>query len=152
MAAPADIGLNPPKAGNVHSRTAIMTDALCKFGSVVISANTASSVEVVTTTNAGTTGVMGVVTSIGDPNNSNLFAIGDETSLRDAGDVEILVLGSTAYAETDLLITSATAGVAKKLESETGLMDVIGYPVQKVTTGTNPQRISCRLNIHRIKI
>lgn len=147
-----DVGLNPPTRGNVHSRSGVMTDALAQFGTVLITANTANHSEMVTTTSAGTTGVQGVVTSQGDPNNSGLFAVNDIVSVRDQGDAQILVLGGVSYAETDLLITSTTAGVAKKLESETGSMDVIGYPVQKVTTGSASQLISVRLNIHRIKI
>ncbi len=149
--ATTDIGLNPPKAGNVHSRTGVMQDALAKFGSVVIKSGTTSHCDMATTATASTVGVMGVVTSQGDPNNSGLFAVGDEVSVRDLGDVEILVLGSTAYARGDKLITSTTAGVAKKLESETGAMDIIGEVLQEVTTGTLPQRISCRLSISYAK-
>ena len=56
------------------------------------------------------------------------------------------MLGSTSYAVGDILITSTTAGVAKKLAAET-TADQIGTVMQKITTGTSPQLISCRLNI-----
>lgn len=147
----ADIGLNPPKAGNIHSRTGVMADALAKFGSVVVKSGTTDHAAMATTTSAGATGVMGVVTSQGDPNNSGLHAVGDEVSVRDAGDVEILVLPATAYARGDKLITSTTAGVAKKLEAETGNMTIIGEVLQDVTTGAAAQRISCRLTMHYAK-
>lgn len=146
--ADADIKLNPPKAGNVHSRTGRMKDALAKFGSVLVFSGTDSHADMATTTSAGATKVAGVVTSQGDPNNSGLFAVDDEVSVRDDGDVELLVLGSVAYARGDLLITSTTAGVAKKLAAETGA-DIIGECLQDITTGSNPQRISCRLRLNR---
>lgn len=139
------VGINPPKASNVHSRSGVMLDALAKFGSVVVASGTLGHADVATTTSAGAATVVGVVTSQGDPNNSGLFAVGDVVSLQDLGDVEILVLGSTTYARGDKLITSTTAGVAKKLASETGNMTIIGEVLQDVTTGTNPQLISCRL-------
>lgn len=147
-----DIGLNPPKRGNVHSRTGIMQDALAQFGSVVIASGTTGHADMSTTTTSNTTGVMGVVTSQGDPNNNQLFAVGDEVSVRDLGDVEILVLGGVTYARGDQLITSTTAGVAQKRVSQTGLMDLIGEVLQDVTTGTNPQLISCRLLLQRISL
>lgn len=147
----ADIGLNPPKKGNVHSRTGVMIDALAKFGSVLVYSGTSGHADMATTTSAAAATVAGVVTSQGDPNNSGLFAIGDEVSVRDLGDVEILVLGSVTYARGDKLITTTTAGVAGKLGSTTGAMDIIGEVLQDVTTGTNPQLISCRLNIQHAK-
>lgn len=143
-----DIGLNPPSSSIIHARTGKMTDALAKFGSVVVQAATGNHADVVTTTSAGATGVMGVVQSQGDPNNNGLFAIGDEASVVDLGDVKILVLGGTTYAIGDPLITSTTAGVAKKLAAETGA-DIIATSLQAVTTGANPQLISARMIISR---
>jgi hypothetical protein len=142
----ADIGLMPQSNKPVHARTCNTTDALCKRGSVVIQAGTTDSSACVTTTSAGANGVLGVVLDQGDPNNSQLIPSSASVSVADIGDVEILVLGSTAYAVGDVLITSTTAGVAKKLASET-TADQIGTVLQKITTGTNPQLISCRLNI-----
>lgn len=144
----ADIGLNPPMSGILHARTGVMQDALAKFGSVVVQAATGNHADMQTTTSAGATGVMGVVQSQGDPNNSGLFAVGDQPTVADLGDVQILVLGGVTYAVGDPLITSTTAGVAKKLAAETGA-DIIAYSLQAVTTGTNPQLISARLNITR---
>lgn len=148
----ADIGLNPPKAGNVHSRTGVMKDALAKFGSVLVSSGVGGHADMSTTTTPGDPKATGIVTSQGDPNNSGLFAVGDEASVRDLGDAELLVLGSTTYARGDRLIASATAGVAKKLAGETGDLCLIGESLQDVTTGTNPQRISCRLLMQRITL
>lgn len=144
----ADIGLNPPTRGIVHARTGVMTDALAKFGSVLVQAGTANHADMVTTTSAGATGVQGVVQSQGDPNNSGLFAVGDTPTVVDQGDVQILVLGGVTYAVGDPLITSTTAGVAKKLAAETGA-DIIAYSRQAVTTGTNPQLISAFMAISR---
>jgi hypothetical protein len=141
----ADIALNPPKKGIIHARTGVMVDALAKFGSVLVASGTSSHADMATTTSAAASGVMGVVCSQGDPNNSGLFAVGAEASVQDLGDCQILVLGSTTYARGDKLITSTTAGVAKKLAAETGNMTIIGEVLQDVTTGTNPQLISCRL-------
>lgn len=145
-----DINLNPPRASNLHSRTCTMKDALAKFGSVVVKSGTAGHADAATTAVAGTTGVLGVVTSIGDPNNSGLHPVDADVSVRDAGDVEILVLGSTAYARGDILITSATAGVAKKRAAEVAPYDIIGVVLQDITTGVNPQRISARLTLNRV--
>lgn len=144
MAGDADIKLNPPKRGILHARTGRMVDALAKFGSVLVFSGTNSHVDMATTTSAGAAAVAGVVCQQGDPNNSGLFAVDDEASVQDLGDCQILVLGSVAYARGDKLITSTTAGVAKKLAAETGA-DIIGTVLQDVTTGTNPQLISCRL-------
>lgn len=148
----ADIGLNPPKAGNLHSRTGVMADALAKFGSVVVPSGSTGHADMATTTSAAAAKVSGVVTSQGDPNGSGLFAVGDEVSVRDAGDVEILVLGSQAYLKGDKLITSTTAGVAKILASETGVLCLIAECLEDVTTGTNPQRISARLMLQTVKL
>jgi hypothetical protein len=150
--ATTDIGLNPPKAGNLHSRTGRMQDALAKFGSPVVKSGTTSHCDMATTASAGAAGVCGVVTSQGDPNNSGLHPVDADVSVRDLGEVEILVLGSTSYARGDRLITSTTAGVAKKLASETGLMSIIAEVLQPVTTGSNPQRISARLVLRETTI
>lgn len=148
-----DIGLTPPKAGNLHSRAGRPTTTGMKFGMVVVADTTDGGHDAITTTTtAADTGVVGVITSQGDPNNSGQFAVGDECSVRDLGDVELLVLGGTAYNEKDLFITSTTAGVAKKLEAETGSIDLIGRCLQSLTTGSNPQRVSCKLNIQRVKL
>jgi len=147
----ADIGLNPPKRGIVHARTGVMKDALAKFGSVLVFSGTAGHADMATTTAAGATAVAGVVVSQGDPNNSGLFAIGDEASVQDLGDCQALVLGSVTYARGDKLITSTTAGVLAKLGSETGNMTVVATVLQDVTTGTNPQLISIRLILSHAK-
>lgn len=146
----SDVNLNPPFSSNVHSRACrVAAYAGVKYGAVVVASGSSSAADVATTTSAGATGVMGVVQSHGDPNNSDLFANGDVIDVRDEGDAEILVLGSVSYVRGEALVTSTTAGVAKKRASET-TADIIGYVLQDVTTGTNPQLISCRLAITRI--
>jgi hypothetical protein len=142
----ADIGLNPPKATNIHSRTGVMQDALAQFGSILVQAGTGNHADMQTTTTAGATGVMGVVTSQGDPNNSGLFAVGDQASVRDLGDAEVLVVAGT-YAVGDPIITSTTAGAGKKLAAESGA-DVLGYSLQAITLAATG-RISVRLQITR---
>lgn len=144
MSAPADIGLNPPRSTKVLSRSGIMADALAQFGSVLVSAATTNSAEMQTTTSAGATNVTGVVGSQGDPNNSGLFAIGDEATVVELGDHPVLVLGGTTLAVGDALITSTTAGVCKKLAGETGAC-IVGYSLQAITTGSASQLVSCRL-------
>lgn len=152
--ATTDIGLNPPKAGNLHSRPGVMQDALAKFGSLLVKSGTTSHCDMATTASAGAAGGMGVCTSQGDPNNSGLFAVGDEVSVRDLGDAEVLVLAAGAtYARGDRIITSTTAGVGKKLASETGLMTIFGEVLQEVVTGAGAtQRISVRINPREITI
>ena len=147
----ADIGLNPPKRGILHARTGVMTAATAKYGSVVKKDGTSGHADMTPTTAATDTGIMGVVCSQGDPNNSGLFATGDEVSVQDLGDAQVLVLGSVTYARGDKLIPTTTAGVAGKLSSETGLLEIIGTVLQDVTTGSNPQLISVRLNIQHAK-
>lgn len=154
MASTPDIGLNPPKAGNVHSRTGIMNDALAQFGSIVVSYSNINHADMATSTTAGDPTVMGVVTSQGDPNNSGLFAVGDQASVRDLGDTAVLVLGAgAAYARGDRIIQSTTAGVGKKLAGETGDLCMVGEVLQDCTTGAAAsQLISVRVNVQRIKI
>ncbi len=147
----ADIKLMPPKKTVLHARTGVMKDALAKFGSVVIFSGTSGHADMITTTSAASGVVAGVVCSQGDPNNSGLFAAEDEVSVQDLGDAQILVLGGTAYTRGMKLITTTTAGVAGPLASATGAMDIIGECLEDVTTGTNPQLISCRLNIQHAK-
>ena len=145
----ADIGLNPPFSSNLHSRTCVMKDALAQFGSIVVNSGSDYHAAAATTASAGATGIIGVVQSQGDPNNSGLFAINDEVTVRDLGDAQVLVLGGTQYARGNLILTSTTAGVGKKRLSET-TCDVLGYCLQDITTGTNPQLISVRLDPFRI--
>lgn len=147
----ADINLVPPRAKIQSARTGIMKDALAKYGSVLVFSGTSGHADVATTTSAAAATVAGVCISQGDPNNSDLFASGDEVSVQDKGDCQILALGSTTYARGDKLITTTTAGVAGPLGATTGAMDIIGEVLQDVTTGTNPQLISCRLNIQHAK-
>lgn len=147
----ADIGLNPPVKGPTHFKTGIMIDALAKFGSVLVYSGTSGHADMATTTAAAAATVAGVVQSQGDPNNSGLFAVGDEASIADAGPCQILVLGGVTYARGDKLITTTTAGVAGKLGATTGAMDIIAEVLQDVTTGSNPQLISCMLNIQHAK-
>ena len=141
MAFSNDVGLNPPTRGNVHSRSGTAAGTGITFGMIVIHGGNDDHDAMVASSATGATGVQGIVTSQGDPNNSGLFVSGDSFSVRDAGDAQVLVLGSTGYDLTDMIIASATKGVGAKRSTETGVMDVIGYPVQKVTTGTNPQLI-----------
>lgn len=149
----ADIGLNPPAAGNIKSRTGRATTSGITFGMLLVSDTSDGAHEAMTqSTSAGQNGLTGVCTSQGDPNNSDAFAIGDEFSCRSIGDAEVLVLGSTSYDENDYLIASTTPGVAKKLESETGVITLLGRCMSKLTTGTNPQRVSCELAIQKIKL
>jgi hypothetical protein len=143
----ADIGLNPPKAHNLSSRTGVMGDALAKFGSVLVAVAAGGHADMQTTTSAGATAVQGVVTSQGDPNNSDLFAVGDEVSVRDLGFAEVQVVAGT-YAVGDPLITSTVAGCAKKRAAETGA-DILGYAEENITTTVNGQRISARISISR---
>lgn len=142
----ADIGLNPPRGQNVHSRTGVMTDALAQFGSILIQAGTGNHADMVTTASAGAAGVQGVVQQQGDPNNSGLFAVGDQVSVRDAGEAQVLVVAGT-YAVGDPIITSTTAGAGKKLAAETGA-DVVGFSEQAITLAQTGL-ISVRLNIYR---
>ena len=150
----ADIGLNPPKRGPLHSRTGVIASGGAtgaQFGAVVVSSGTASHADVATTTNAGDPLVMGVITSQGDPNNSGAFIAGDEVSIADLGDAQVLCESGTASARGDRMIASSTAGLAKKYGAETGDLCVIGECLQDVTTGANPQLVSVRLLMQRVK-
>lgn len=147
----ADIGLNPPKAGNLHSRTGVMTDALAFFGAIVVSSGTSGHADMATSTTAGDPLAMGVVTSQGDPNNSGLFAVGDEVSVRDLGDAEVAVKAAT-YARGDRIIQSTTAGLGKKIAAETGDLCVVGECLQDITIAADGGRISVRVTMQRIKL
>lgn len=142
----ADIGLMPQGNRSISFSTYNTTDALCKKGSVVVSSATSDSSACKTTTSAGANAVLGVIVDQGDPNNSGLFASGSQVSVAEAGEVEILVLGGVTYAVGDILVTSTTAGVAKKIAAE-ATADQIGSVRQAITTGASPQLISCWLNI-----
>jgi hypothetical protein len=147
------IGLNPPKAGNRHSFSGRATVTGMKFGMIAVPDTSDGGHDAVKlSTAAGEEPLAGVITSQGDPNSSDAFAVGDEMSIRDEGEAEVLVLGSTAYDEGDYIIASNTAGVGKKLESETGVIMLLGRCLQKCTTGTNPQRISVHLLLQLVKL
>ena len=148
-----DVGLNPPVRGNIHSRTGQAGTTGMKFGMVVVSAQTANHAEMVLTTTAGDPLTLGVITTQGDPNNSGAFALGDEFSVRDAGDVQVLVDATTALNVGDILIASTTAGQAKKLASETGTtLCILGRSMQKITVGAAAGLVSCRLELSQIKL
>lgn len=147
------IGLNPPKAGNRHSLTGRATVTGMKFGMIAVPDTSDGGHDAMKlSTGAGEEPLAGIITSQGDPNNSDAFAVGDEFSVRDEGEAEVLVLGSTSYDEGDYIIASDTAGVGKKLVGETGTMMLVGRCLQKVTTGSNPQRVSVKLLLQLIKL
>jgi hypothetical protein len=142
----ADIGLMPSDEKNVHSFTAVTADALMKYGSLVVWSGSTDSKAVVTTTSAGANLIAGVVTDQGDPNNSGLHASGAQVTVRDMGVAEVLLLGGATYARGDIIIATTTAGVGGKYTSGS-TYDQLGVCLQEITTGTNPQLVSVRLNI-----
>lgn len=146
----ADIGLNPPKHGNLHSRTGVMTDALASYGALVSYAATGNHADMVTSTTAGDPLTAGVVTNQGDPNNSGLFAVGDEVSVRDLGDAQVQVVAA-AYTVGQRIIQSGTAGLGKGYAAETGDLCVVGECLQAITIGTNGGLVSVRLLMQRVK-
>jgi hypothetical protein len=146
----ADIAIQSPLGKRVlpgASFEANMKDALAKFGSIVVYSGTSSYADVATTTTAGAPAVAGVISSLGDPNNSGLFASGDNATVQTGGIAQVLVLGSTAFSRGDRIVTSTTAGVGKKWVNESVPFTVIGECLQDVTTGTNPQLVPVRLTL-----
>lgn len=148
----ADVGLNPPYNTKQHCKSGVMKDALAQFGSIVVSSGTSGHADMITSTSLGDPLIEGVVVSQGDPNNSGLFAQGDLVSVCDLGIIPVLLLGSTTYARGDRIIQSSTAGVGKKIASETGDLGLVGICEQDVTTGTNPQLVAVRVLCTRIKL
>ncbi len=146
----ADIGLNPPKHGNIHSRTGVMTDALAFYGALVSYAATGNHADMVTSTTAADPLTAGVIQSQGDPNNSGLFAVGDEATVRDLGDAQVAVKAAT-YAVGDRIVQSTTAGLGGKYGATTGDLCVVGECLQAITIGTDGGLISVRLLMQRVK-
>lgn len=146
----ADINLMPPYSRPTRSFTGTTTVATAKYGMIAVDGATGNHGDVKISTGAGETKIRGVVGDVGDPNNSNLFATGDNVTVHEEGNVEVLFVATTVIAMDDVIIASATAGQAKVLAGESKPYTVLGYARQGITIGAAAGLASVRLHIHTV--
>lgn len=149
MAAPAaDIAINPPRSDRRQTAGSVSTVATITYGMVVIGdTGTSNFRDVKLPSGAGATGVRGVVSDHGDPNNSGLFATGDEFGVCVEGFAEVLLdAGQTATKDAPA-ITGATAGTVKPIASESAPYDIVGYFAQTYdnSSGSSTVLVSIRV-------
>lgn len=144
----SDIGLNPRATRHDVVVGGVATETGIKFGDVVVvdTAATGQGRAIKRTTTAGANGVRGVVVTQTDPTNGS--AVGDNLEVCTRGTVEINIVANQALTKNDQLVTSTTAGAAKKLLSET-TPDVIGRVNMDLASTASVVRVSCDLNIYQ---
>lgn len=143
----SDIGTNPRATRHDVVVGGVATEAGIKFGDVVIMdrATTGQGRAIKRTTTAGDNYVRGVVVTQCGPSGC---AVGDNLEVCLKGCVEINIVASLALTKGDELVTSTTAGAAKKLAGET-TPDVIGSVNMDLASTASVTRVSCDLNIRR---
>ncbi len=144
----ADINLYPPYSRPIQSTTGIMTVATATYGMIVVP-DGANHADVKISIAAGENKLLGVINTIGNPNDSGLFAIGDQVTVAYSGIVEVLFPATTVIARGDVIIASGTDGMGKVLEAETGYC-ILGYARQAVTIGAAAALASVELSITEI--
>lgn len=153
MSAPLnDIGLNPFRSDRRLFEGCVATVATIKYGMVVIGdTGTTNARDVKLASGAGGTGVRGVVSDQGDPNNSGLFATGDEFGCCVEGFVEVLLDAGESSVKDAPLITGGTPGTVKPIASESAPYDIVGYAAQTYNNsgGGSPVLISMRVAVQR---
>lgn len=146
----ASVGLYPPKNNPSDFETGTMTDALAKYGSVVARSTGDADHDDVACTTASGQQPLGVVVSVGDPNNSDLFASGAQVSIAKRGCVEVLFVTGTAIVKGDKIIAGGTTGQAKVLAAEADPYWLLGTAAETRTIGAAAGTASVDLNIQWI--
>lgn len=146
-----DLGLMPANSRPTFSSTKTMTVATAKYGMLLMDSGTGNHDEAVITTATSSKNIWGVVGSQGDPNNSGLFATGDQVTCVEDGYAEVLFVLGTVITEGDTIVPSSTAGLAttRAVAGPSVPFDVIGYAAQTITIGAAAGLCSVRLRIHR---
>jgi hypothetical protein len=141
-----DINLSPFTSDRRGFLGCVATVATIKYGMVVIGdTGTTNARDVKLPAGANATLTRGIVSDHGDPNNSGLFATGDEFACCYDGICEALLdAGATATKDTGAC-TSATAGT---LKNDTGTGDLVGVWAQTYDNsgGAAPVLVSLRAN------
>lgn len=145
-----DIGINPPRSDRRLSAGSVSTVATITYGMVVIGdTGTTNFRDVKLPAGAGAVGVRGVVQDHGDPNNSGLFATGEEFGVCVEGFCEVLLDAGAAAVKDAPLITGATPGTVKPIGGESAPYDIVGYAAQTFTAGSSPTLISAYIKPQR---
>ena len=144
------IGLMPAYSNPARQITKTMSVATAKYGMIAVPDATSNHDGAKINIAAGETLIEGVITSQGDPNNSDLFAVGDQPSVAIEGIVEVLFAAGEVIAKGDTIITGGTAGCGKVLGAEAKPYAVLGYAEQAITIGAAAGRASVRLSIHSV--
>lgn len=151
MAAPiADIAspLNPVSSDRRVIESAVPTVTGVKYGVVVIGdTGTNNFRDVKLPTADGPTGVRGVVTDQGDPNNSGAFAVGDELGVCMSGVAEAL-LKAGATATKDEPCIAANGGFVIPVAGSAPY-DIVGTFRQTKTAGANAELVSINVTPYR---
>lgn len=140
------IGLMPPLSRPQDFTTGTTTVATAKYGSVMTMDGSANSDDVKITVTAGEQPI-GVCVSRGDPNNSGLFATGDQVSVARGGDCEVLMDIGTVLTVGAKIIASGTDGNAKILEAEVDPYWLLGTSNEARTIGAAAGLASVHLAI-----
>lgn len=146
-----DIGLMPPYSRPTAWSTKTMTVATGKYGYILKDAGTGNHDETIITTATNAVNVWGVIGSQGDPNNSGLFAVGDQVTCIEDGYAEVMFVIGTVITEGDTIVPSGTAGLATTLAvaGPSVPYDILGYAAQTITIGAAAGLASVRLRVHR---
>jgi hypothetical protein len=143
-----DIGLNP--TGTRHDRVVpgYAVETGIKFGDVLVwdTSSTVNHRACKRTTTAGDAPLAGVCVTQTDPVNGT--AIGDVIEICSAGIAEVNVVSSQALTKGDKLVSSTTAGAAKKLASET-TPDILGRVNMDLASTASVTRVSVEINIYQ---
>lgn len=143
-----DSGINP--TGTRHNRVlpGYATETGIKFGDVLVwdTSSTVNHRAVKRTTNAGDAPLAGVCVTQTDPTNGS--AVGDFIEVCDLGICEVNIVASQALTKGDKLISSTTAGAAKKLASET-TPDILGRVNMDLSSTASVVRVSVIVDIYQ---
>jgi hypothetical protein len=141
----ATIGLMPPYSRPEDFVTKTMTVATGKYGMLIKGAGTGNHDEAVITTTAGEQ-MIGVIQSQGDPNNSGLFAVGDQPSVAQGGFCEVLFEAGEVITQGDVIIASGSDGYAKVLGVESAYW-ILGEAAETRTIGAGAGVASVKVRI-----
>lgn len=153
MSAPInDIGINPVRSDRRLFEGCVATVTGITYGMVVIGdTGTTNFRDVKLPSGAGGTGVRGVVSDQGDPNNSNQFAVGDEFGCCVSGLVEVLLDAGQIATKDAPAITGSTAGTVKPIASESRPYDIVGTFAQTYDNsgGGSPVLVALKVDVYR---
>jgi hypothetical protein len=150
----ADIGLNPFRSDRRLFAGCVAATTGISYGCVVKGKTTGGDVnarDVILPTGAGETGLRGVVSDQGDPNNNGEFASGAEFGCCTEGYAEVLLAAGETAVKDAPAISSADDGHVKPIASESAPYDIIGTFAQDYDNsgGSGPVLVSLKVGVYR---